>query len=429
MRSGSTARCALHEAKQVKIRLQLIANLFLATAFGVTGCAGEIAGENPQDELSSQDETTILTQDAPDESDAAAAPVSEASATTHVEDKVKPEPSIPTDPTEPSASGKVERPSYNQGTGFFVRDGKLYDANGSEFRVRGVNKLHWDMASPGLTKANSPVARWTIDFKLDPSKNLALLQGAEGHGGTIAEDTVIIPGNWDGTCKDDPKLLEQIVDTWIAQADTWKQLEKHMILNIANEWGPGDGEVWRDAYIAAIGKLRAAGYHATISVTAGGCGQDPGAIVKYGQAVFDADPEKNVIFDQHIYGEYQDVAGGAVGKFDDQPDLAKHVQELAATGLVVVLGEFGPGRDIGPSPTQIDPLRVIELAEQNNVGWLAWAWDDNNLADGVSDDKGFGMSTQGRYEQSSDLTEFGRVVVEHPTWGLKKLGKKASIFE
>jgi hypothetical protein len=39
------------------------------------------------------------------------------------------------------------------------------------------------------------------------------------------------------------------------------------------------------------------------------------------------------------------------------------------------------------------------------------------------------MSTQGRYEQSSDLTEFGRVVVEHPTWGLKKLGKKASIFE
>jgi mannan endo-1,4-beta-mannosidase len=411
----------------VAIRLQLLSNLFLAAAFGASGCAGSVASENARADLTSSDEPKLAQQEEESEDEVEASSAEhESSATPHVEDKGK---VVESSASKPTAPGKVERPSYNQGTGFFVRDGKLYDANGGEFRVRGVNKLHWDMASPGLTKANSPVARWTVDFKLDPAKNLALLQGAEGHGGTIAEDTVIIPGNWDGTCKDDPKLLAQIVDTWIAQADTWKQLEKHMILNIANEWGPGDGEIWRDAYIDAIGKLRAAGYHATISVTAGGCGQDPEAIVKYGQAVFDADPEKNVIFDQHIYGEYQDVAGGALGKFDDQPDLATHVKDLAATGLVVVLGEFGPGRDIGPSPTQIDPLRVIELAEQNNVGWLAWAWDDNNLAGGVSDDNGFGMSKQSRYEHSSDLTEFGRIVVEHPTWGLKKLGKKASIFE
>jgi hypothetical protein len=399
-------------------RFYFLATSFLVSALGASGCA---AGEDARGEVAAApiDEHEVA-QQVPVPASAPAAEDKQRDVVT--EDVVKEEKGAPSTP------GKAERPSSSRGVGFFVRDGKLYDANGSEFRVRGVNKLHWDAASPGLANANTPVTRWTVDFTLDQAKNLALLQGDDGHGGTIAEHSVIIPGNWDGTCKDDPALLARIVDTWIAQAATWKQLEKFMILNIANEWGPSDGAVWRDAYIAAIGKLRAAGYHATIAVTAGGCGQDPEAIVKYGQAVFDADPERNVIFDQHIYGEYQDLAGGARGKYDDQPDLAQHVKDLAATGLVVMLGEFGPGREIGPSPTAIDPLRVIELAEASGLGWLAWAWDDNNLAGGASDDKGFGMSTHGRYEQSSDLTEFGRLVVEHPTWGLKKLGQTASIF-
>jgi hypothetical protein len=118
-----------------------------------------------------------------------------------------------------------------------------------------------------------------------------------------------------------------------------------------------------------------------------------------------------------------------MGQYDDQPDLSEHAQDLATTGLVVMLGEFGPGRDIGPSPTMIDPLRVIEIAEKANLHWLAWAWDDNNLADGVSDDHGFGMSVRGNYDGSQDLTEFGRSVVEHPKWGLQALSKRASIFQ
>ncbi|MET0284226.1 MAG: cellulase family glycosylhydrolase [Polyangiales bacterium] len=409
-------------------RLSLFSNIWLAVALG--GCIGEVAGSDSRGDLTSSEQTR-----SGDETAQSSTEEIKARGTSHARDEDEVESQAeapkhePVKDEKPTAWGKAERPSYNKGTGFFVSDGKLYDAHGSEFHVRGVNKLHWDMASPGLSDALSPATRWTVDFKLDQAKNLALLQGEDGHGGTIAEHSVIIPGNWEGTCKDDPAILKQIVDTWIAQAPMWQTLEKFMILNIANEWGPGNGEVWRDAYIEAIGKLRAAGYHATISVTAGGCGQDPQAIVKYGQAVFDSDPEKNVIFDQHIYGEYTDVAGGAHGKYDDMPDLAKHVKDLAATGLVVMLGEFGPGRDIGPSPTKIDPLRVIELAEGAGLGWLAWAWDDNNLAEGMSDDKGFGMSVRGRYDHADDLTEFGRLVVEHPEWGLKKLGKKASIFE
>jgi hypothetical protein len=38
------------------------------------------------------------------------------------------------------------------------------------------------------------------------------------------------------------------------------------------------------------------------------------------------------------------------------------------------------------------------------------------------------MSISGSYDSSADLTEFGRTVVEHPSWGLKTLAKPASIF-
>jgi hypothetical protein len=148
----------------------------------------------------------------------------------------------PTAVTTPTTSaGAAVRPSYNLGTGFFVLDGKLYDAQGTEFRMRGVNKVHWDVQSTGLSNANANATRWTIDFKRSAADNVALLEGTTGSAGTIAKNHVVIPGNWDGTCKDDPAILTKIVDTWVAQVDSWKQLEKHMILNIANEWGRSPG--------------------------------------------------------------------------------------------------------------------------------------------------------------------------------------------
>jgi len=341
---------------------------------------------------------------------------------------VTPPPVVTAPPT--TTPGSAKRPGYNKGTGFFVSGNKLYDANGNEFRMRGVNKVHWDNTSPGLNNANANATRWTIDFNRRPADNVALLQGATGSAGTIAKQHVVIPGNWDGTCKDEASYLTRMVDTWVGQFSTWNQLEKHMILNIANEWGPGgDGTVWRDQNIAAIKRLRAAGYHMTISVTAGGCGQDPNSILKWGPAVFDSDPEKNVIFDQHIYGVYADTAGGAPKQYSNQPELDAHVKALAATGLVVALGEFGPGRNIGPSPTLIKPERVIQLSEASGLGWLAWAWDDNNLAGGQSDESSFSMSYSGGYSKSGDLTTFGRMVVEDSKFGLKVLAKPASIFK
>jgi mannan endo-1,4-beta-mannosidase len=307
------------------------------------------------------------------------------------------------------ASGTATRPSYNKGIGFFVIGGKLYDANGNEFRIRGVDKLHfdWDSGSMGIANAKANTVRWDIDFTRAAATNLALLQGGAGQtSGTIYNHIVVMPGMWDLpagtlTCSNDTSILTAAVALWVAQASTWTQIEKYSILNIANEWGPSSSTVWRDSYISAIAQMRAAGYHATLSITSGGCGQDNADLVKYAQAVFNSDPEKNVIFDRHVYGGDPDAT-----------TLASDAAALAALGLPIIFGEFGPGMNIGPTPTLLTPPSVIQTAEKYGFGWMAWAWDDTNQSNQTADNTYFALSYKGAYSSSADLTIYGQQVVE-----------------
>jgi mannan endo-1,4-beta-mannosidase len=304
------------------------------------------------------------------------------------------------------ALSRATRPAYNSGAGFFVLNGKLYDPNGVEFNVRGVNICHWDSVLSGVPASGSNTERWAIDFTKPATTNVAIIQK-----GAINNHLVPIVGNWKGTCSDSAAVLESIVDTWVEQASAWKTLDSYMILNIANEWGPSNSTVWRDSYITAIQRLRAAGYTSTISITSGGCGQDVNNITKYAQAVFDSDPQKNIVFDYHAYGGTTSA------------NIATNFAAMKNTGLPIMIGEFGPGRNIGPSPTLVTPGEVMTEADKNGFGMLAWAWDDH---DGSNDDYWFQMSFQVNYNfvytKSSDLSIFGRDVVENPVYGTKVKG-------
>jgi mannan endo-1,4-beta-mannosidase len=405
------------------------------------------------------------------------------------------------------------RPSYNSGDGFFVVNGGLYDPNGNLFRIRGVNRLHWDSNSAaGIALSGANTVRYDMDFTRDPSSNVSELQTQ-----AIANRNIPIVGNWTTTCSSDPNALNAAVQTWVSQASTWTQLNKYFILNVANEWGPGNSTVWRDSYISAIGQLRAAGYTGPILVDSGSCGQDDQDLLQYSQAVFDSDPEKNVMFAVHLYGmtnaytaqilsvqkgnptvitlagsgsthpfapsyngsnnsfsgisayeisgvqgmtqlngqqpsgtnvggtpgawtitlnvdstHWPDYTGGGT-VVDYGGNYALRIQRLAAlaqqTGAVYIVGEFGPGQNIGPSPTMVTPGQIITAAETNGVGWLAWAWDDNDLAGCKSDNGWFSMTYNcGAYAQPSDLTNFGQDIVLNPTYGLSTVAKAATIF-
>lgn len=316
----------------------------------------------------------------------------------------------------------VKRPDYNTGTGFFVVNGKLYDANGIEFRIRGTNKTHYDVEWPGIPKTGANTIRWVTPLWLSPDSLAQLMQS------TIDKGIVPMPGVWYTTstwdeadnviCKEDVASLRAAVDLWVAQAATFKPFERYILVNIASEWGPGDSLVWRDAYIQAVADLRAAGYLGTLVIDTGGCGQNPADIVRYGQDVFDSDPQHNIVFDVHVYGMWSNDGGEPW-----QTDLATGLDNLARTGLPILIGEFGPGRNIGPSPTLITPGAIIIACESRGFGWLAWTWDDPPYD--VPDDS-FAMSFTGDYNSSADLTTFGKEVVENPAYGLLQLAQPAT---
>ncbi len=405
--------------------------------------------------------------------------------------------------------GPVMRPSTNTGTGFFVSNGKLYDPNGYEFRIRGSDRCHYDSTSqPALTKANPNAVRTFVETNYGQTW-AGLASIIQTQNIAVSEVPVITaPSTTAGTatsCSTDPTVLSAVVsDSWVTPAATWTAMNKYAIYNIANEWGPGGSTVWRDSYVTAIGQMRAAGYLGPLMIDTGGCGQDEADLATYAAAVFQSDPQRNVIFSYHMYGGTNDTSasvtsitkgnptvvgisgsgachpfapsycpsmgmtntysgvsayflsgvngatqadgeqpaptnvGGASGAWtvtlsvdssswgvysgggtivDYGGNYALKTARLAAlaqsTGAAFVIGEFGPGRNIGPSPTMLTPHEVIGAAEESGIGWMAWAWDDNDLANSQSDNDGFAMAySASTYASSADLTLFGQEVVE-----------------
>jgi mannan endo-1,4-beta-mannosidase len=161
--------------------------------------------------------------------------------------------------------------------------------------------------------------------------------------------------------------------------------------------------------------MRAAGYKQTLLIDSGGYGQDAADILKYAQAVFDSDPQKNVIISLHIYGNWMRPATASW-----QQDYDTLLAQMSLLNVPIVIGEFGPGNNIGPSPTLITPLAVMTTAEVYSWGWLAWAADDGNT------DTWFALLYNNAvYNTSADLTIFGKVVVDNPIYGLKAIAVRA----
>ena len=163
------------------------------------------------------------------------------------------------------------------------------------FRIRGVNPLHWDSNSAaGIQKSGANAVRWDIDFTRAATDNVDLIQTQ-----TIQDGEAPIVGNWTGTCSTDPSALSSIVSTWVAQAAQWTTLNEYLIVDIANEWGPPIAPCGAIP-ISAPSRAAQAGYTGPILIDSGGCGQDDADLLQYSQAVFDSDPQRNVMFNPSV---------------------------------------------------------------------------------------------------------------------------------
>jgi mannan endo-1,4-beta-mannosidase len=309
-----------------------------------------------------------------------------------------------------TTAGKVARPPYNTGHGLFVLNGKLYDANGVEFKMRGVNLCHFDStprSGPGIARSNANAVRiglWLSSVATSTYANTVQTYISDSE---VAIPTMfVVPGTKTGTTGDQSTAdLDATVANWVANYSYFGPMEQHTIINIANEWGPKDSATWASAYESEIAKLRAAGYGAPLMIDAGGWGEDFGDLLDYATQVFNSDPQKNIIFSLHVYANAANMLSQNI-----LPQLAAL---SASQGMVFVVGEFGPGRNIGPAPTMVTPQQVIAAADAVDIGWLAWAWDDNDLANGASDNNWFSMRLEGpgTYNVTSDLTTYGQQIV------------------
>ncbi|MFG3155295.1 cellulase family glycosylhydrolase [Streptomyces sp. NPDC048219] len=272
----------------------------------------------------------------------------------------------------PAAAQAAPPPAPAAVAGLHISDGRLLEADGNDFVMRGVNHAHtW---YPGETRSLADIKalgantvrvvlsdghRWSenspadVAAVIDQCKANRLICVLEVHDTTgYGEDAAA------GT-------LDHAADYWIGLKDVLAGEEGHVIVNIGNEpWGNTNPAGWTEPTIAAVKKLRAAGLQHTIMVDAPNWGQDWQGVMKANaQAVADADPTGDLIFSIHMYSVY-----------DTAQEITDYLNAFVDAGLPIVIGEFG-----GPADQYGDPDEdtMMATAEQLDLGYLAWSWSGN----------------------------------------------------
>jgi hypothetical protein len=323
------------------------------------------------------------------------------------------------------------RPSYNTGTGFYVVGREIYDANGNKFDIRGFSNTHWwgntadsfnAISEFPKTKANAVRAVFGPGFgAYRPAERQQVVEEyikngivpiVEDHGATVSED---------------PVPFRRAVDRWLDPANVqWlKQYEKYVILNIANEWGP-NSTVWRDEYINAVARIRAAGINCLLMIDAGGLGgQDIRSIDTWWNQIEGSDPQHNIVFSIHMYRYWvsgdkpgTNYAPGSWGNGMPE-DIKTELDKAVQMNIPLVVGEFSwQGGDVNYKTST-----AMKLFSDHDIGWLAWSWNWNR-------NPAYDMIANGgwQYTSGASLTAFGNLVINDPVCGLKATSKQATIF-
>ena len=253
--------------------------------------------------------------------------------------------------------------------GFYVSGTKLYDANGNEFVMRGVNHAHtWfksdlDMALIGIADTGANTVRIVLSdgeqWEKDSLEDVKMIIEK-----CIEKELVAVLEVHDATGNDSISSLENAADYWVEMKDALIGNEEYVILNIANEWtGNWDSYLWAEGYTKVIPEIRDAGIKNTIMVDAGGWGQYGKSIEDLGKDVFESDPLSNTMFSVHMYG--------TAGK--NEKTIRDNIEGATDQGLCIIVGEFGYTHTDG----DVDEGYILEYCNENSIGYLAWSWKGN----------------------------------------------------
>ncbi|MEV7192153.1 cellulase family glycosylhydrolase [Streptomyces sp. NPDC093510] len=298
--------------------------------------------------------------------------------------------------------------------GFHIRDGRLLDANDKDFVLRGVNHAHaWypDRTDKALKdiKANgansvrvvlSTGDQWTkndtadVAHVVDECKKNRLICVLEAHDTTgYGEAGAAV-------------TLSEAVDYWLSVKGALVGQEKYVLVNIGNEpFGNTHYADWTDATKNAIGRLRDGGIDHTLMVDAPNWGQDWSFTMRDNAAgVFAADPDKNTVFDIHMYGVY-----------DTPAEVSDYLNRFTKAKLPIVVGEFGDMHSDG-NP---DEGAIMATAQSLGIGYLGWSWSGNG--------GGVEYLDLARNFDPNQLSDWGKRLFDGAD-GIKATAKEAGVF-
>ena len=262
-------------------------------------------------------------------------------------------------------------PAHAAPTGFRVQNGRLLEASGNDFVMRGVNHAHtWyadrisSLAHIKAKGANtvrvvlSSGDRWTRNDTADVANVVAQCKQNRLICVLEVHDTTGY-GEQSGAV-----TLSRAADYWIGVQSALAGQEDHVIVNIGNEPHGNTGyTAWTADTKAAIQKLRDAGFDHTLMVDAPNWGQDWAFTMRDNAAsVFAADPDANTVFSIHMYGV-----------FDTAAEISDYLGRFVSAKLPIVVGEFGHNHSDG-NP---DEDAILAVTRQLGLGYLGWSWSGN----------------------------------------------------
>jgi len=307
-------------------------------------------------------------------------------------------------------------------TGFYVEGTSVYDVNCNEFVMRGVNVPHaWfssntqgslnDAASVGANTVRVVLAtggQWsrtsgsTLSQIIGWAKENKLVAMLEVHDSTgFGESAAAVH-------PDD--AVAYWTSSEVLGAITGQ--EAYVMINIANEpFGNTESAQWSSFHQGAVQELRAAGLKHLFVVDAPNWGQDWEETMRNDKNsaatnVFNADPDRNVLFSVHMY----DVYGSA-------NTVTSYIDTFLGHGLPLIVGEFAADHGAGKN---VDEGTIMSKAEQSRIGYIGWSWSGNGGDLGSLDiTNNFNVGS---------LTAWGTTLVNGPS-GIAETAQTCSCFE
>ena len=253
--------------------------------------------------------------------------------------------------------------------GFSVRDGRLIDARGADFVLRGINHPHaWytqqtsSFAAIKAAGANSvrvvlSGGRWPANSSADVANVISLCK---------QNKLICVLENHDTTGYGEQAgatTLSAAADWFVGLAGVLRGQEAYVIVNIGNEpFGNNvENAAWARDTSAAIRKIRAAGLRHTLMVDAPAWGQDWQNVMRdNAPSVWAVD--QNIVFSVHMYGVYDTAA-----------EIRAYLDSFTGRRLPLVIGEFGNRHSDGDP----DEDTIMAYAQSQRIGYMGWSWSGN----------------------------------------------------